>query len=210
MGAQIPELVRNPTVYYRLDPGEPGVANPASASSSVYTVTGQESRNRARLKAEALREGREVIYLATKYKVRKSGSFVTAVGGTTTIITKSKPEAQDQNPVTETGAPEQGSEDAVREGGQLRAEQQRLEREQQDLKRQVETASGPEAVREEQRLGEIERRLAVITDRLKELGFESGALDGGGGAAPTAGMAMAAGALNAALNAAGQLLDVMV
>ncbi|MGC9052848.1 MAG: hypothetical protein ACP5KS_03080, partial [Candidatus Hydrogenedens sp.] len=69
-------IVNNPLTFYRLDPGEPGVAPPTPASLSAFTVFSQEARNRQRLKAEALIEGKEVVFLNTEYKLRKNGSFL--------------------------------------------------------------------------------------------------------------------------------------
>ena len=204
MGTRIPDIVQNPIVRYRLDPGEPGVARPTQAASSAITVTGQESRNRARLKAEALREGRQVVYVGTKYKVLKRGSFLTVVGGTTTVVTRQRAEPDAEEKILGQAA----GDEVQLEVARLRSEKRRLEAERQTLERAVETANDAAALRDTQHLTEIERRLGEIRAALEELGFSEG-ISAGAPASP-AGLAFAANAFNAAFEPTGQLLDLLI
>lgn len=82
----------NPTLHYRLDPGEPGILRSAKASESGMAVTAQEMHNIARLKADAMREGRRVIYAGIKYSAGVEGNFVALHAGLTTVISKPAPE----------------------------------------------------------------------------------------------------------------------
>ncbi len=225
MGSMIPPLIHNPVVAYRLDSDEPGVANPTRASRSVYTVVGQESRNRARLRSEALLEGRQVLLVKTDYKVRRAGSFIVPIGGHTTVVTRARPEeAEPASPLQQvppgaeqtarpTGPVQQvppGAERAEAEGAdvqktaELRAEQQRLEREQRETERVAEQSATYEKAQAEQRLDEIDWQLRQIERELRELGLTTRALAGGHAGA------FAAHAFGATLDAVGHSFDVLV
>ncbi len=78
-------LLSNPTLHYRLDPGEPGFATRAPASRSTQLVTAQELRNRVRLQREAIAQGRQVILAHSKFTHGKDGAFSTLKGGLTIV-----------------------------------------------------------------------------------------------------------------------------
>jgi len=172
MAGGIQPLIRDPVVGYRLDPGEPGVANPTRASLSAYTVVRQESRNRARLRSDAQLAGRQVLLVKTDYKVRRVGSFLVPVGGLTTVVSRERPERATpaENLAAthaRTGQSEQGESpnrrEAAREMAALRAEQGRLKDERRALE-QAQTSDTPayEAARTAARSVEIQRRLQEI------------------------------------------------
>ena len=76
-------------MYYRLDPGEPGLLRNARASESVRKVSQQEQRNLLRLKTQASREGRRVIRSGISYLFGIDGSFSSLRAGKTTVVSKS-------------------------------------------------------------------------------------------------------------------------
>lgn len=164
----IQPLISNPAVGYRLDPDEPGVANPAKASRSAYTVVGQESRNRARLRSKALLEGRQILVLKTEYKVRQAGSFLVPVGGLTTIVTRDRPEKQEAAPLENRPAARAGPSDSAEDAYRLRAERQRLERELRAIQQQQQTISPYEAEQSRLRTAAIEQRLDEIEADLRQ------------------------------------------
>ena len=207
MSGAITPLISNPTVGYKLDPGEPGVAAPARATASVYTVVGQESRNRARLASEAMMEGKDVLFVNTEYQVEQVGSFSVVVGGHTTVVTRNRAE--------KASALESGSGQAQGQDGQtqqasdpvkaqqLTSEQKRLESERRDLKAEK-NSSDPDTVAEAKtRISEIDQRLREIKIELRKLGVGSSA----NALSPAA--AFAANGFTAALDAVGQLLDLI-
>jgi hypothetical protein len=75
----------NPILYYKLDPGEMGIATPSTAMLSVARVAGHETGNAARMRAEAIANGGYVIYSAITLDMRKRGAFLAAVAGKTTV-----------------------------------------------------------------------------------------------------------------------------
>ena len=75
----------NPRLYYKLDPGEPGLASSAPASMSVLRVAGQELANYLAFKREAEREGGFIIGGGIHLDLRKRGSFLAAVAGRTQV-----------------------------------------------------------------------------------------------------------------------------
>ena len=76
----------NPTLGYRLDPGEPGLAYSAPASRSILRVLSQEVSNLVAFKKEAMREGGYVVYSNISLDLRKRGSFLAAVAGRTQVL----------------------------------------------------------------------------------------------------------------------------
>ncbi len=76
----------NPTLGYRLDPGEPGLAYSAPASRSILRVLSQEISNLVAFKKEAMREGGYVVYSNISLDLRKRGSFLAAVAGRTQVL----------------------------------------------------------------------------------------------------------------------------
>jgi len=79
------EPVSNPTLGYRLDPGELGLWNTASASRSVLRVLTQEISNWLYFKRKVEREGGVIIQGGISLDLRKRGSFLAAVAGRTTV-----------------------------------------------------------------------------------------------------------------------------
>jgi len=75
----------NPTLGYKLDPGEPGLAYSAPASRSVIRVLSQELSNLIAFKNQALREGGVVIYSKISLDMQKRGMFLAAVAGKTEV-----------------------------------------------------------------------------------------------------------------------------
>lgn len=163
-------IINNPLTYYRLDPGEPGIAPPTPASHSAYTVFAQEARNRHRLQAEALMEGKEVVFLNTEYKVRKNGSFLTMVGGTTTIITREKQKSDENLAIN--GVDNTQKRNVLNESDlnskSVDPEEYRLRAEQAKLKRLLRTANSEQKRKIEARLREIEARLKQIEQKKKQ------------------------------------------
>ncbi|QTA38585.1 hypothetical protein JYK00_03480 [Thermosipho ferrireducens] len=86
--------ISNPTLGYKLDPGEPGLSNSAPASRSVLRVLTQELSNYYAFQREALRQGGFIISGGISLDFRKRGSFLAAVAGKTKVwmyIPKSNP-----------------------------------------------------------------------------------------------------------------------
>jgi len=79
-------MLVNPTLGYRLDPGEPGLAYSAPASRSILRVLSQEISNLVAFKKEAMREGGYVVYSNISLDLRKRGSFLAAVAGRTQVL----------------------------------------------------------------------------------------------------------------------------
>lgn len=197
MPEPITAIVSNPKVAYRLDPDEPGLARPASATNSAYTVVAQESHNRARLKSQALLRGDQVVLLKTDYKVQRVGSFNVVVGGLTTIVTRER--SGDTGAQSSPPAPRGNSQQIA----QLTAELARLERERSSLEK---SESGKEAYQissEKARAVVIDQRLAEIRAELRKLGVNTAA----GNLSPAA--AFAAHGFAATLDSTGQLLDLL-
>ncbi|MBI5093364.1 MAG: hypothetical protein HZB26_13110 [Candidatus Hydrogenedentes bacterium] len=200
----------NPKVGYRLDPGEPGWAPPASASNSVYTVVAQETRNRTRLASQAMLEGKDVLLVKTDYKVDRVGSFNVVVGGHTTVVTRERPQkasaldatGAQQDQATANGAQSRQVSDPQK-AALLTAEQKRLETERRDLKAEKNSANPDEAAQAKARISEIDQRLREIKIELRKLGVTNTA----NGLSP--GAAFAANGLSAALDATAQLLDLI-
>jgi len=83
-----PLAINNPTLGFRLDPGEPGMLRRGRATEATLLVTGQEHRNLVRLKSEALREGRVIIHASSKFGRAFQGPFLTTTSGLTTVISR--------------------------------------------------------------------------------------------------------------------------
>lgn len=78
---RIEPSLENPTLYYKLDPGEMGLAVPAKASESILRVTAHEIANIRRFEAEAALEGGVVIYKKVSLDLAFEGSFLAARAG---------------------------------------------------------------------------------------------------------------------------------
>lgn len=161
-------IINNPLTFYRLDPGEPGFAPPTPASKSAFTVFSQEARNRQRLKSEALMEGKEVVFLNTEYKLRKNGSFLTMVGGTTTIVTREKTEEKKKDLSNSTSEGQKLNSINEKPNNELKIRENLLKAEQKILKAKLRTADNEEKKTIEKRLKEIERELKKIEKLKKE------------------------------------------
>ncbi|HOQ33118.1 MAG TPA: hypothetical protein PLA12_11475 [Candidatus Hydrogenedens sp.] len=162
-------IINNPLTFYRLDPGEPGVAPPTPASLSAFTVFSQEARNRQRLKAEALMEGKEVVFLNTEYKLRKNGSFLTMVGGTTTIVTREKTN-EEKKKILDLANGEQKINTNINTDkidNALKIKENLLKAERRMLKIKLKNVEGEEKRIIETRLKEIEYELKKI-EKLKQ------------------------------------------
>lgn len=79
--------VSSPTLYFRLDPGEPGVLRSSPASESTYLVFAQETRNLTRLTARAAQEGQKVIFADVSLAFSQVGNRVVATSGHTKVVT---------------------------------------------------------------------------------------------------------------------------
>ncbi len=202
MNIQSNNLINNPLTFYKLDPGEPGIAPPTPASKSVFTVFSQEARNRQRLKAEAMMEGKDVVFLNTEYKVRKNGSYYTPVGGTTTIVTRDREQKkEDSLELDKSTDKDKNSTSNVKQIDQLDIKENSLRMEQKKLKTQLRSADGEEKQKIEKRLQEIENELKKI-QQLKEEKEDN---------SDTANNKNALFGLSESLNnPAGQLIDLLV
>ena len=93
---KIKNLLSNPNLYYKLDPGEPGLLQNARANESIMKVTAQERRNLRRLESEARLKGRKVLFSDIKYSYGIDGSFSSIRAGETTVVSveENTPEIQ--------------------------------------------------------------------------------------------------------------------
>jgi len=78
---RVDHVLRNPTLYYKLDPGEMGIAAPAKASESILRVVAHELGNIHRFVAEAALEGGIVVYSNISLDLAFEGSFLAARAG---------------------------------------------------------------------------------------------------------------------------------
>lgn len=210
MTAAITSLVSNPRVGYHLDPGEPGVAPPATATNSAYTVVAQESRNRARLASQAMLEGRDILLVKTDYQVARVGSFDVVVGGHTTVVSRERPDkansataANRQQGQSSTNSAQSQQVIDPQKVAQLTAEQRQLEQERSDLKASETGGASDDAFLTKARLVAIDQRLSEIGTELRKLGVNNTASN----LSPA--MAFATRGFSAALDATGQLLDLI-
>ena len=79
---------KNPRLYYKLDPGEPGMLKSAKASESFRKVTAQERRNIRRMESEARMEGRTVIKSEINYRFSIEGSYPALKAGESVVLSK--------------------------------------------------------------------------------------------------------------------------
>jgi hypothetical protein len=73
---------------FRLDPGEPGMLRRGKASQSTLLVTAQEHRNLARLKSQAIREGRVIMHAGIRFGRAFQGPYLTTTSGLTTVMSR--------------------------------------------------------------------------------------------------------------------------
>lgn len=86
--------LNNPTLGYKLDPGEPGMLKSAKASESFSKVSAQERRNIRRMESDARMEGRTVIKSEINYKFGIEGSFPALKAGQSVVESKQKQSRQ--------------------------------------------------------------------------------------------------------------------
>ncbi|MFN4223354.1 MAG: hypothetical protein ACK4E1_00885 [Fervidobacterium nodosum] len=79
-------VIVNPTLGYKLDPGEPGIPSGAPASKSVLRVLGQELANYMDFKKQAMEKGGFIIAGGIFLDMQKRGSFLAAVAGKTRVL----------------------------------------------------------------------------------------------------------------------------
>ncbi len=73
--------LQNPVLYYKLDPGEPGLATPTRASQSIAKVAAHEATNIRRFKREAMEKGGYVVYSFIGLNLEQRGAFLAATSG---------------------------------------------------------------------------------------------------------------------------------
>jgi hypothetical protein len=73
------------TLYYRLDPGEPGLLHRAPASRATSSVAAQEGRNLRRLVGEARAQGRIVVSAGIEFQRGLEGITPVVRAGRTTV-----------------------------------------------------------------------------------------------------------------------------
>lgn len=78
---RVEQVLRDPILYYKLDPGEMGLAIPARASESILRVASHELGNIRRFEAEAALEGGVVVYKRVSLDLAFEGSFLAARAG---------------------------------------------------------------------------------------------------------------------------------
>ncbi|MEW5691976.1 MAG: hypothetical protein AB1765_01625 [Candidatus Hydrogenedentota bacterium] len=84
MVASINGIAQN-RMYFKLDPGEPGMLRSSTPSQSTLQVTAQERRNINRLKADAMEQGGQVIQAQIKYNRGIENGIPVTRGGQTTV-----------------------------------------------------------------------------------------------------------------------------
>ncbi|MBI4568360.1 MAG: hypothetical protein HY719_08170 [Planctomycetes bacterium] len=113
-------------LYFRLDPGEPGVLRSSSPADSAAAVRMQETRNLNRLKGEAYREGRVVVDAGITYHrglegttpvVRSAQTHVTSVeDNRSPVVAATRPAAGRAN-ASAGGVSDRADLDSVAGGG---------------------------------------------------------------------------------------------
>lgn len=98
--------VSDPTMHFRLDPGEPGLLRSAPASQATLRVTAQEQRNLARLESEARMSGRVIIQSGTHYGREFAGGYLTTASGLTTVISREPRPSVIESETARDGRPE--------------------------------------------------------------------------------------------------------
>ena len=100
-------ILNNPTLGYKLDPGEPGMLKSAKASESFSKVSAQERRNIRRMESDARMEGRTVVKSEINYKFGIEGSFPALKAGQSVVVTKQNESKQVNNIQENISQPEQ-------------------------------------------------------------------------------------------------------
>jgi flagellar biosynthesis GTPase FlhF len=193
--------LHNPTLGFRLDPGDPGLLRQAPASESTLRVFQQELRNLVRLKGEAAMRGERVIYADLDLYFSRNGSYVSANSGHTTVVSvgeartvRPSEDVRDQEPseskeseaAGQTAAAEEARQEEQIEETQTALERKKAELEQKiDEKRTaqedpVEVRLRPESEAElRQKLEEVDQALRQLeVQRLQKMAERMNALLG--------------------------------
>lgn len=76
----------DPTLHYKLDPGEWGSSAPSSAAFSVGKVAQHEADNVSRFKKQALQKGCYVVSSDVSLNISKQGQYLAATSGKSEVI----------------------------------------------------------------------------------------------------------------------------
>ncbi|MBI5361353.1 MAG: hypothetical protein HZA48_12320 [Planctomycetes bacterium] len=106
-------------LYYKLDPGEPGMLKSARAETSTLQVTGQETRNLQRLRHNAFVDGKVVISSGITYARGVEGTMPVVRAGHTRVVSADDtkpmsviPDILSQPPVQDSPVKLPGTQDA--------------------------------------------------------------------------------------------------
>ncbi|HBT50937.1 hypothetical protein [Petrotoga olearia] len=133
----------NPYLGYKLDPGEPGLANSSPASLSILRVAAHEVGNINQFKSQALKKGGIVIYTDIDLNLKKRGGFLAAVGGKSKAVILYKKEI-DKNSPQDLHYESQNTE---RKDNETEDIKQRIEKEIQKITNELRAETDPEKVR---------------------------------------------------------------
>ncbi len=95
---KVANVINDPTLYYALDPGEPGMATPARASESIAKVAMHEGGNILRFRKEASEKGGIVVYSYIYLNLKFAGSFLAATAGESRAIIIYPAKKAEKNP----------------------------------------------------------------------------------------------------------------
>ncbi len=147
---EINSAALNPTLYYKLDPGEWGSSAPATAGTSITRVASHESSNILRFESEAARKGCYVVAKDLYLNLKQDGMYLAATSGRSSVLTY---------------CPKKEKEQTVR--GNLGSE---IERKiQQFNKKQLELDTLLKSLRSKAEKSVIEQKLKSIENRKLEL-----------------------------------------
>jgi len=133
----------NPYLGYKLDPGEPGLANSSPASLSILRVAAHEAGNINQFKSQALKKGGIVIYTDIDLNLKRRGGFLAAVGGKSKAVIlyrKETEKASQQNSINELQSTEKKS-------NETEDIKQRIEKEIQKITNEIMTETDPEKIK---------------------------------------------------------------
>mgnify|MGYP007094564059 CR=1 FL=1 len=106
----------NPSLGYKLDPGEPGVPFGARASQSIARVMSQEYANYIDFKKQAAEQGGIVIFSGIYLDIQKRGSFLAAVAGKTKVLIYIPGKEVEQNTAKQLNQEEANQPDDIKKG----------------------------------------------------------------------------------------------
>jgi len=133
----------NPYLGYKLDPGEPGLANSSPASLSILRVAAHEVGNINQFKSQALKKGGIVIYTDIDLNLKKKGGFLAAVGGKSKAVILYKKEIDKSSPQD----PAYESQNTEKKSNETEDIKQRIEKEIQKLTNELKTETNPEKIK---------------------------------------------------------------